>query len=118
MTKTKAEGYYPLVLVDPEKGERTLLLYYTTRSLAYLEDALGVPLSDVQGVLSTGRVRHLGLILMAGLLHYDYDWTVDDVMGMVPIKRLQAVSSEVMAAFNESMGGEEEAPKDTKKKTS
>ena len=47
MTRTKAEGYYPVRLDDPEKGERTLHLYYTWRSLAYLEDALGVPMSDV-----------------------------------------------------------------------
>lgn len=117
MTRTKAEGYYPVTLRDTEKGARTVHLYYTWQSLAYLEDALGVPLAEVTDVLSQGRIKNVALLLHAGLLHLRYDWTLDDVMGMVPLGRMAEINEVVLEAFNASMVDEKTpAPAGSKKK--
>lgn len=116
MTRTKAEGYYPVTLHDSEKGERTVHLYYTWQSLAYLEDALGVPLAEVTEVLAQGRIRNVALLLHAGLLHLRYDWTLDDVMAMVPISRMAEINDVVLEAFNASMSDEKAPAGPSKKK--
>ena len=60
------------------------------------------------------------MMLYAGLLHYNYDWTLDQVMEMVPIRMMSDVSAAVMEAFNASMADEtqQDSPSTSKKKAS
>jgi len=75
-------------------------LRYTMNALAEIEDALGVPLAELQNVAMT--IKNVRVILWAGLIHEDADLTVEDVGNMVDLTNFQEVQEKVAEAFSMS----------------
>lgn len=89
-----ANKHKGLVKVTLDK-ERTLR--YTLNALAELEDALGVPLSDMEGLqLGMKQVR---AFLWAGLIHEEKELTIEQVGDLVDFENIKDVNDKITEAF-------------------
>lgn len=89
-----ANKHRGFVKVELDK-ERTLR--YTMNALAEIEDALGVPLAELQTVKMT--MKNIRVILWAGLIHEDEDLTQLEVGNMVDLNNMEEVQTKVAEAF-------------------
>lgn len=80
------------VELDKERNIR-----FTMNALAEIEDALGVPLSEMEKVAMT--MKNIRTILWAGLIHEDDSLTVEQVGNMVDLGNIKEVQEKVAEAF-------------------
>lgn len=110
-TLTKAQGYFPVTLYQ-DGQEVEYRLFYSTESIAWLEDEYDAPISAVLERLDQRRWGVIGKMVHAGLLHYDEDRTVRETMRMVPLDKMLGILDVVVEAFNFNVpageGGDDE----------
>lgn len=80
-------------------GEVERTLRYDLNALAELEDALGVPLSELGNIEM--KIKNVRSILWAGLLHEDESLTEKEVGKHITIDNME----EVQKAIGEAFGG-------------
>jgi hypothetical protein len=73
-------------------------LRYTMNSLAEIEDALGVPLSEMGNIKMT--IKNVRVILWAGLIHEDKELTIEEVGDFVDLTNFEEVQTKVAEAFS------------------
>lgn len=83
-----------LVEIELDK-KRTLR--YTLNALAELEDVLGVPLSELEGVQM--GMKQVRAFLWAGLIHEDKELTLEQVGDMVDFENMKEVNDKITEAF-------------------
>lgn len=98
-------------MANAAKGEhaveidgRVWVLVYDANAFCEIEDALGVPIAQLDARLADGRVKDLRAVLWAGLLARQPDITLREAGALLAPK---AMGEAIMAAIRKAMPEEE-----------